>query len=482
MIVFPKEREAGLEEAVASCNSVAFTLDLKPVQATELTVDISDKVKSAKARIGDPQFDLYYMTSVLASVGWNKNDDVFTVVDSWKARSSPVDKKFNYMHDESDIIGHITGSWVLDENGVIITGDSMETDGVPEKFDIVVASVLYKVWDNPDLQLRMNEILAGIEEGKWFVSMECLFKHFDYGLKDGDGNVRVVARNEDTAFLTKYLRVYGGDGVFKGEQIGRVLRDFTFSGKGLVDKPANSRSIIFNSNNETSVSKSAENSMSDVTINIEDLQTKVAALETAAASELEEKNQLMADKVNLETTVAELTAKLAEVEAAKAAATDLLATKVEEAAKACEAGDAVKKQLEETQAELNALKTQIADEAKAAKLKNRKTKLVSAGLADEEADTHLSKWADASDELFDDFISVLAAKKSADDEKKKKDEEAKAAAEAETDEAKAKAAAAELENAKASEDLNMADDGTVNDVEKTIAAVSQHLGKFLNKK
>lgn len=35
----------------------------------------------------------------------------------WEARSTPEDKQFNYMHNEKDIIGHITGNYVTDFSG-----------------------------------------------------------------------------------------------------------------------------------------------------------------------------------------------------------------------------------------------------------------------------------------------------------------------------------------------------------------------------
>ena len=42
---------------------------------------------------------------------------------------------------------------------------------------------------------------------------------------------KIVPRSEQTSFLTKYLRSYGGSGEYDGARIYRVLRDFTFSGK-----------------------------------------------------------------------------------------------------------------------------------------------------------------------------------------------------------------------------------------------------------
>ena len=46
----------------------------------------------------------------------------------------------------------------------------------------------------------MNQIIAEIEEGKWFVSMECLFAGFDYALLDGSGNAKLLERNEFSIF------------------------------------------------------------------------------------------------------------------------------------------------------------------------------------------------------------------------------------------------------------------------------------------
>ena len=78
------------------------------------------------------------------------------------------------MHNENDIIGHITGSYVINRDG-----DKVEADEAPSEFDIITEAVLYNSWTDPDNRQRMNQIIAEIEEGKWFVSMECLFSGFD---------------------------------------------------------------------------------------------------------------------------------------------------------------------------------------------------------------------------------------------------------------------------------------------------------------
>merc|ERR1712196_247324 len=77
--------------------------------------------------------------------------------------------------------------------------------------------------------------------------MECLFAGFDYALSNEDGLKKVLARDEESSFLTKHLSSYGGSGEYQGYKIGRALKNIAFSGKGLVSKPANPRSVILKS-------------------------------------------------------------------------------------------------------------------------------------------------------------------------------------------------------------------------------------------
>ena len=57
-------------------------------------------------------------------------------------------------------------------------------DTQPDDFDIITEAVLYNSWTKPENRERMSQIIAETEEGKWFVSMECLFAGFDYALLD----------------------------------------------------------------------------------------------------------------------------------------------------------------------------------------------------------------------------------------------------------------------------------------------------------
>jgi hypothetical protein len=152
------------------------------------------------------------------------------------------------MHNCQEVVGHITDNVTVDANLQVIANDT-PVDQLPDVMHIVTKSVIYKYWDNAEWQDKINKIIAEIDGGKWFVSMECLFKDFAYILKDRNGVQKVLARNEETNFLTKKLRQYGGEGVYQGYTIGRLLKDLTFSAHGLVNNPANPDSIISTSFN-----------------------------------------------------------------------------------------------------------------------------------------------------------------------------------------------------------------------------------------
>ena len=147
------------------------------------------------------------------------------------------------MHDESDIIGHITGSYVLTKDGKAVAEDSP----MPEDFDIITQAVLYNSWTRSENKERMEQIIAEIEEGKWYVSMECCLLDLITLYQMKMASKKVLARDEESSFLTKHLRVYGGSGEYEGYKVGRALKNISFSGKGLVSKPANPRSVILKS-------------------------------------------------------------------------------------------------------------------------------------------------------------------------------------------------------------------------------------------
>ena len=248
---------------------------------------------------------------------------MFDPKELWDAKNTPEDKPFNFMHNEKDIIGHITGNKVVDYNGEEI---DIEKDDVPDKFNILTTSVIYTEWSDMDQRNRMNKIVSEIEDGKWFVSMECLFPEFDYALTSQDGSTKVVPRNEASAFLTKHLRAYGGSGEYQNYRVGRLLRNLSFSGKGLVSKPANPRSVILEGNDffdeskaeiltissikESTMSDNYEKQISDLQNELAKAKTEHEALRDKVVAEKQEEFQAKVEA--LEATIAEQAEKLAE--------------------------------------------------------------------------------------------------------------------------------------------------------------------------
>ena len=481
--IYDSEIKDGLEQAIASSNSIAFSSPVsmskmsKSEEAVARNIAI-DKLLS-KAESNPDQFDLYYLNSVLVSTGWNKNDDVFGRSDIWEARKTPEDKQFNFMHNEKDIIGHITSSMVLDEEGKAISEDTQPED-LPDRFDIITSAVLYNSWGDPELRGRMDKIISEIEEGKWYVSMECLFAGFDYALIDEEGNHKVLARDQASAFLTKHLRAYGGSGEYEGYKIGRLLKSVAFSGKGLVSNPANPRSVIMNNINpfedteEITITTSnfKENSnMSNELLEkqIEGLKSELATAKADANSlkdtiSNQKDEEIQAQIETFEATLAEKDEAVAEAKAAVEAAE----------AKLVELEEALSAKNEELAEAIAKVEAQEAE----AKLLARKTALAETGATEEEAEEILASFSDATDEMFEQVVT-LAKKgfvpfKKKDDEEDDKDDEANLKKgypnmgaseseaenqEEETDEAEAEAEAEVLEEAEEEVEATLADAG-----------------------
>jgi len=241
--VYKSEREAGLASLITKQNSLAYTVAL---QDTKLSQSVMEAFLKSVANNEDmSQFDLFYLNTILVTTGWNKNDDVFDRIDVWSSRYTPIHKQFNLEHDQSKIIGHMTTAKAVNENFEII-GDDTNIDDLPDKFHILTGAVIYRHLSDPTANEQIEKIIDEIGKGEWFVSMECLFSGFDYAVTAKNGDQRIIARDDNSAFLTKHLRAYGGTGTYEDFTIGRCLRNITFSGKGLVRKPANPESIIFN--------------------------------------------------------------------------------------------------------------------------------------------------------------------------------------------------------------------------------------------
>ena len=287
--IFQKEIDDGIGELVKSTASVAYCSEAIKADAFKVPVSISDR---AFAENKD-QIDLYYLESVLVSCGWNKNDDVFQPEATWAARNTPEDKQFNFMHNENDIIGHITGSYVLTKDGKAVADDAP----MPEDFDIITQGVLYNSWTGEENRDRMGKIIAEIEEGKWYVSMECLFSGFDYALIDEKGIAKVLSRDESSSFLTKHLRAYGGSGEYEGYKLGRALSNISFSGKGLVSKPANPRSVILRDSSTANINVDYNSKLSIGELKMSDVLTDQLAEVKAELEAAKAENEAIKAKI-----------------------------------------------------------------------------------------------------------------------------------------------------------------------------------------
>lgn len=453
MIIYPQEVDDKIADKVKASRILAYNTQLKPITPEYKTIAVNhtpEVPELSKASAQD--WDLYGFYSVLASVGWNDNDDVFDAGETWLAKSTPEHKRVNYEHEEDDVIGHIVSSIVVDEDGNVIEGDT-----VPDKYDVITASLLYKTWEDENRQKRMDEIIEGIAKGEWYVSMECLLRNFDYALITPDGEHKIIPRTKATSYLTRHLRVYGGSGEYGGNKVGRLLRNFTFSGKGIVRVPANKRSIIFNSVKPFSETGKAslqklEKKMSENDIVVSQL-TK--DLEVAKASN---------DKLvkQLETLKAEAD------EQAKKEYEKQVASLNEVVEKLTKDAEEYKQSIAGKETEVSSLKDEIkslnetveAAKKEAETLKQEKliaervSKLVDVKVELSEAQKIVDKWQSATDEQFDDVVSLHAEKmkngkeKNEKDNKDKKDSETATAAE--LDEAEAEVVVTDIP-----EDVNL---------------------------
>lgn len=409
MQVYLQEIIDGLESAIAGQKSVAYTALAEPTIALD-DVNIQELIDQDNLAVANnlDQIDLFYMRSILVSTGWNLNDDIFLPEYTWAARKTPEDKQFNFMHNEKDIIGHITSNQVADLNGNILPDDLQEP---PEEFNIITNAVIYTHWTDLEQHERINQLVAEIKEGKkWFVSMECIFSDFDYALRNTSGEVRIVSRDNSTAHLSRSLRAYGGSGMYGDYKVGRVLKNMTFSGKGLVDKPANPKSVILP---EESIAKIKQETDMASEPNTQELEQVKSQLVDAKAELLQAKSTI-ADLEKVQAQVEDLQSQIASLN-------ETIASLTSEKEGVVAAAEELKSQLNESVQANEELSKQVAEFKQAAKTQARKSMLVEAGLAADKVDSTLAKFDSIDDEAFSAMVSLMSEgmKK----EKSKKDEE-----------------------------------------------------------
>ena len=405
--VFKHEIEAGLAEQIQADNTIAFVSSANKVnKQLAILPDLTKAIELSNSVASENFFDLFLFDSILVSTGWNNNDDVFLPAELWAAKSTPINKKINFMHEETDIIGHMVNCHAVDRSGKLIPF-STDLDEIPIAFDLVTAGILYKVWDNPDLQSRMDNLIAGILKGDWFVSMECLFPNFDYAIVTPTNEHKIIVRNEESSFLTKHLRRYGGKGEYEGHKIGRALRGICFSGKGIVDNPANPRSTIKNNNySEQFLGAAASIDIFDKTENKMTAENTVSKAEYDALKAEFEKFKNEAKAANEKATAKEIEnyqSKVSKLES------DLAASK-----EVSIAHDNKVKALETEKAELNDKLVKANDELNKLNKEALKAKRLSlfadVDVTSEKAQKLVEQFIDSSDEMFSELVTAMPKK------------------------------------------------------------------------
>lgn len=431
MQIFQQEYDDGIADNISASASFSYASYIEPCNNSQ-----NNKYFKSLAAVNDS--DLYYTQSILVSSSWNKNDDIFAKEEVWKAKNSPEHKPTNLEHNEAEIVGHIIANWPVTIDGILID-ENTPVENLPDKFNILTASVVYRSFTSPELRDRTEKLIAEIENGTKFVSMECFFTGFDYGLIDQKtGDYKVLSRNNDTAYLSKHLRAYGGTGEHEGYKIGRVLRNITFSGKGFVDRPANPDSIIFSKdsfqfvddkltknedfsksgviNFQSNTNNSENQIMSDM--NDTTVETSEALPEVMDCTQAQEEIKAAAE-VSMNELKAQLTS---EFDTAIAAVkTELDNTKAEletVSAQANETKAGFENTIKELESQLAAANDSIAAYMKKEKKMMRKANLLEEGFASDQVEHMLEKFDSLDDETFAAMTEMLKEKKTKKEEEK----------------------------------------------------------------
>jgi len=453
MKIYEAEKKLGLEDNIRANASIVVDC---PTEKTKW----QDKRQIAVAGIEDD--DLYHVHSILVSTSWNKNDDIFDREQVWLAKSTPKYKPTNLEHDEKQLVGGIVDCWAVDDEYNEIAADT-SVEELPEVYHLLVSSVIYKQWQDPELKARAEKLISEIEANEKYVSMECIFRGFDYGVVSPDGNNHVVARTEQTAFLSQFLRSYGGEGMYQDHKIGRIPKNITFSGKGFVARPANSESIIFDKGQVFSFASDGKSLFLDdngVKANIEEKQllsditsaqensstedcvsdnnniisdmeknnmsdNQIQELKEALA-QVKEENKALAKQLaeanvsKYESTITELEASVAELQSSKEGVESELSVSKESL-------DSVKSELSEKSEALEKIEAEMHKMKEEDKKKERKAKMMEAGMEEEDAAANLEVFAEMNDEAFAVFVKTVADMHEKDKDKKDKDKKKKEA-------------------------------------------------------
>lgn len=377
------------------------------------------KKKKDEKKVWANNIDLEVLPAIFVSTGMNRNDDVFLPEETWAARGTVIHKPVNISHDNEEIVGHIFDAYIIDqEEGQThaIADDDEETE-IPRSFDIVTKSYLYRM----QLREKLDEIMEDAKAGNKYVSMEVFFSDYDYLV-----DTMVVARNEETSFLDETLRSKGGSGEFEGRRVGRILKNMVFGGMGIVDNPANPRSVILLGPNSEPETRGLAEEAEIEGANVGEIGVLVSD-EIAVANSENEENR-MEDKIKeLEAQLAEANKEIDELKQGETQKTiselksenEALVAKVEEiheslAAKEASLGTltdeitgitAKLEEAEKEQEKLVARNAELEEQNVTARLAIRSQKMQDFELSDEDLGFVLAEIREMSDEDFESYLT-----------------------------------------------------------------------------
>ncbi|RKZ10815.1 hypothetical protein DRQ25_01530 [Candidatus Fermentibacteria bacterium] len=192
----------------------------------------------------EKQMDLQYLSAILVSSGENLNHAYFLPSELVKAEGTIVSKALDIEHKEDEIIGHLYDRAFMTKEGAKLEMAELASEdaGVLDKKDmhVAMAAVVYKN--------RFPEIADEIDAGNWKVSMECYYQSYDVKIGDliitrPEAEALGIATMGDSLFGRLAKVIKGGVEIAEGT-VTRVLRNITFSGCGIVEKPANPPSVV----------------------------------------------------------------------------------------------------------------------------------------------------------------------------------------------------------------------------------------------
>ena len=400
----------GLADKIAKAHSISYVVPIEEWQADERAkINIRQVIANfGVALAGMSDDDLFFTKSIYVTTNWNKNDDVFGKIETWAARHTPSHKPTNIEHNEKSIVGHITDCWAMTLAGELIS-DNIAVEDLPNIYNIANGAVIYRSFRDKELSARANELINQIQAGKKYVSMECNFTAFDYAVQKSDGTCNVIPRDEQTAWMSKHLRAYGGEGQCEGYKVGRLLKNITFCGKGYVDKPANPNSIIFN---DAALFDFTQNSKENASI-----QNNGVYLNRAVKAHNSEENFTMANEIDIfKTQLEEMKAQLQAAYSAKASAEEKLAkagiekyelqiselkAQLTNANEVKATLDTTAKNLTEAQAKVTDLTKKVDELTVASIALHRVSKLINAGVPCDIAERKVEIYASLNDAQFD---------------------------------------------------------------------------------